>query len=269
MQTTYNSKTILFITGAFVTHKVWDAWITWFTANGYTCIAPPWPHKNDTAAQLRNRQPNDTDLAGLRLSDLIAHYEAIAAGLPEKPIAIGHSLGGLIAQILVNRDLVNSGVAIHSVPPKGVFSFEWQFLKSIWGPLGYLSSTKKTHLMTLKEWQYAFTNDMDPQEQTLSYETYCIPESKLVTRDALSDAARVDFNKLHAPLLFITGTNDHITPNSLNYENYIKYNKDHSITDYKEFKGRNHFVLNQPTWQEEAEYILSWLDILANKTDIK
>jgi pimeloyl-ACP methyl ester carboxylesterase len=269
MQATYNSKTILFITGAFVTHHVWHNWITWFEGKGFTCIAPAWPHKNAPAAELRSRRPNDTALAKLTLGGLVAHFEDIAINLPEKPIVIGHSLGGLIVQVLVNKGLAESGVALHSVPPKGVFSFEWPFLKSIWKPLGYLTSVNKTHLMGLKEWGYAFTNGMDAREQQLSYETYCIPESKRVIRGALSSAATVDFDKPHPPLLFITGDNDHITPNSLNYENYIKYEKGHSITDYKEFKGRNHFVLGLPTWKEEAEYICSWLELLAAKTDIK
>ncbi len=269
MQTTYNSKTILFITGAFVTHRIWDKWKLWFEAKGYTCIIPSWPHKDATASELRSRRPNDSALARLTLDELVAYYEKIAANLPEKPIAIGHSLGGLIVQLLINKDVVESGIAIHSVPPKGVFSFEWPFLKSMWKPLGYFTSINKTHLMRLKEWKYAFTNGMDESEQAAAYEEYCIPESKRVIRGALGNAAKIDFEKHHNPLLFITGDNDHITPNSLNYENYIKYEKGHSVTDYKEFKGRNHFVLGLPTWQEEAEYIHSWLELLAAKTDIK
>ncbi|KOS05676.1 hypothetical protein AM493_06235 [Flavobacterium akiainvivens] len=265
MQTTYNSKTILFITGAFVTHNVWDNWKAWFESQGYTCLAPAWPHKDAPAVELRNRRPNDTALAKLTLAGLVAHFETIAKGLPEKPVVIGHSLGGLIVQILINKGIAESGVAIHSVPPKGVFSFEWPFLRSIWKPLGYFTGVNKTHLMSFKEWSYAFTNGMDTKEQQLSYETYCIPESKRVIRGALGKAAKVDFDKVHPPLLFITGDNDHITPNSLNYENYVKYDKDHAITDYKEFKGRNHFVLGLPTWQQEAEYIHSWLELLAVK----
>jgi len=258
------SKTIVFITGAFVTHKSWDAWKAFFETKGYTCLAPAWPFKDGTVQELRNRQPNDSDLAGLRLHQLIDHYAAIVKTLPEKPIVIGHSLGGLVTQILINRELISAGIAIHSVPPKGVFSFEWPFLKSIWKPLGYFTSTKKTHLMSLKEWKYAFTNGMTPQEQLISYEENAIPESKLVLRDALGNAAKIDFNKLHPPLLFITGSTDHIVPNSLNYENYMKYNKDHAITDYKEFDGKNHFIIGLPSWQEEADYILSWIDILSS-----
>jgi pimeloyl-ACP methyl ester carboxylesterase len=255
-------NTIVFITGAFVTHKYWDPWIAYFKTKGYTCLAPPWPYKNGTAPQLRDRRPKDSDLAGLRLSQLIKHYEDIIATLPEKPVVVGHSLGGLITQLLVNRDLVSAGVAIHSVPPKGVFSFEWPFLKSIWKPLGYLTSTKKTYMMRFKDWQYAFTNGMSHEDQLMAYEEYAVPESKLVVRDALTNVAKVDFNKLHPPLLFITGSDDHITPNSLNYENYIKYNKDHAVTDYKEFNGKNHFVIGLPSWHDEADYIVSWLDIL-------
>ena len=256
-------KTIVFITGAFVSHTVWDGWKAYFEGKGYTTVAPPWPHKNGTVQELRNRQPNDTDLANLQLDELVNHYIKIIEALPQKPIVIGHSLGGLIAQILVNRDLVSAGVAIHSVPPKGVFSFEWSFLKSVWKPLGFFSPASKTHLMSLSEWKYAFTNGMSETDQLTSYETYCIPESKRVLRNGLGNMAKVDFNKVHPPLLFITGTADHITPNSLNYENYIKYNKDHSITDYKEFTGKNHYVLGLPSWHDEADYIISWIDILS------
>lgn len=255
-------ETIVFITGAFVSHHIWDHWIAYFQEKGYKAIAPAWPHKNGTVQELRNR-PDDTALAQLRLSELTQHYADIIAALPAKPIVIGHSLGGLIAQLLVNRDLVAAGVAIHSVPPKGIFSFEWPFLKSIWKPLGFFTSGKTTHMMSFKAWKYAFTNGMAEADQLTGYETYCIPESKQVLRDALTDMAKIDFNKTHPPLLFVTGTTDHITPNSLVYENYLKYNKNHSVTDHKEFKDRNHFVLGLPTWHDEADYIASWIDIIS------
>lgn len=262
METT---KTIVLITGAFVSHKVWDAWITYYSSKGYTCLAPPWPFKDASPLDLRNLQPNDNNLANLRLSDLINHFTKFIEALPEKPIVIGHSLGGLIAQILVNRDLVAAGVAIHSATPKGVFSFEWSFLKSIWKPLGYFSSVKKTYLMSLEEWKYAFTNGMETDEQVIAYDDYVIPESRQVLRDVLSDASKIDFKKTHPPLLFITGTDDNFVPNSLNYENYIRYDKNHSVTDYKEFQDKNHFVLGLSSWHDEADYILSWIEILNHK----
>jgi len=113
------TKNIVFITGAFVSNSCWDPWRSYFESMGYKTIAPPWPYKDGTAAELRNRQPNDTNLATLTLNKLINHYVDVVKGFTEKPIVIGHSLGGLITQIIVNRDLASAGIAIHSVPTLG------------------------------------------------------------------------------------------------------------------------------------------------------
>jgi pimeloyl-ACP methyl ester carboxylesterase len=254
-----NSKTIVFITGAFVSSNCWDDWKQYFTQRGYTCIAPPWPYKNGSAEELRNRQPNDSDLAQLTLLELVEHYAKIVEGCAEKPIVIGHSLGGLITQILVNRDLVAAGIAIHSLPPKGVIPYEFTFLKAGWKSLGFFTDVKKTYLMSFKDWQYAFVNGMPLEEQKKAYTTFTIPESKTVTRGGLTDAAKVDFNKQHAPLLLTAGSTDHIIPAHLNLRNFKRYAQNGSIVEYKEFPGRNHFVLGQPGWEGDAEFILNWI----------
>jgi pimeloyl-ACP methyl ester carboxylesterase len=254
------SKTIVFITGAFVSNSGWDLWQTYFTSKGYHCIAPPWPFKDAPAEELRKRQPNDRDLAALTLEELVDHYSRIVKGCSEKPIVIGHSLGGLVTQIIVNNDLAAAGIAIHSVPPLGVFPYEFSFLKAGWKALGLFTSTKKTYLMSFKDWQYAFVNGMALEEQKKAYEENTIPESKTVARGGLTKAAKLDFAKPHAPLLLTSGSMDHITPPHLNYRNYKKYAKNGSILDYKEFEGRNHFVLGQPSWKEDADYILEWIE---------
>lgn len=254
------SKTIVFITGAFVTHEGWGPWRSFFESNGYKTIAPPWPNKEGTAKELRDRQPNDTALGTMGLREVTDSYANIVKSLPEKPILIGHSLGGLMTQILVSQDLAAAGVAIHSVPPLGVIPIEFSFYKAGGKALGLFTSVKKTYLMSLKDWQYAFTNGMTLEEQKDSYEKNTIPESKQVTRDGLSSAAKVDFRKPHVPLLLTSGDKDNIIPASLNYRNFKAYKKNNgSVTDYKEFKGRNHFVLGQPSWKEDAEYILNWI----------
>ncbi len=257
-----STTTIVFITGAFVSHHIWNEWMTWFESKGYNCIAPPWPHKDGTAKELRDRRPNDTDLAGVRLQDVIDHHIDIIKALPTKPIVIGHSLGGLIVQLLVNKGLVAAGVAVHSVPPHGSITFEWSSIRSIWKPMGFLTSSKKTYLMSFSEWKYSIANGMTEQDQKAAYDKYAIPASKLVLRDALTKVTKVDFKKLHPPLLFISGTADNITPELMNYDNFLKYDKDHSMTDYKEFAGRNHLAPVLPTWLQEADYILNWIEIM-------
>lgn len=256
---TITSKTIVFITGAFVSHHGWKEWQNYFESKGYTTMAPAWPHKEGTAAELRNRQPNDTALAALTMTELVDHYAAIIKALPEKPILIGHSLGGMLTQILLNRDLAQAGIAIHPAPPLGVFPYEFSFLKAGWKVLGLFTSLKKTYLMSFKDWQYAFVNGMSLEDQKKAYEENTIPESKTVARGALTSAAKVDYEKPHAPLLITSGDIDTIIPAHLNYRNYKKYKPNGSVLDYKEFKGRNHFVVGLPTWKEDADYILEWI----------
>lgn len=252
-------KTVVFITGAFVTHHGWKPWQDYFEAKGYKTLAPAWPYKDGTAAELRARQPHDTDLAKLTLSELVEHYANFVKALPEKPIIIGHSLGGLITQILLNRDLAEAAVAIHSVPPQGVIPYEFSFLKAGWKALGLFTDLDKTYLMSFEDWQYAFVNEMPLDDQKKAYDENTIPESKVVARGGLTSAAHVDFDKPHVPLLMTSGSLDNIIPAHLNNRNLKAYKENGSVLDYKEFEGRNHYVLGQPTWQEDADYILEWL----------
>ena len=206
---TIQSKTILFVTGAFVSHSCWDEWRTYFENRGYKTHAPAWPHKDGTAKELRARQPNDIALAQLTLPEMLDHFANKAKELPEKPIVIGHSFGGLVTQILVNRGLAAAGIAIHSAPPKGVLPYEFSFLRAGWKLFGLFTSLKKTYLMSFRDFQYAFVNEMPLVAQRKAYEDYVIPESKVAARGALTDIAKVDFKKSHVPLLFMTGRNDH------------------------------------------------------------
>lgn len=165
-----------------------------------------------------------------------------------------------MTQIIVNRDLAAAGIAIHPVPPLGVFPYEFSFLKAGWKSLGLFTSLKKTYLMSFKDWQYAFVNGMPLKDQQLAYEQNTIPESKTVARGGLTSAAAVDFSKPHVPLLIVAGSEDNIIPPHLNFRNFRKYAKNGSVLDYKEFEGRNHFVIGLPTWKENADYILNWID---------
>lgn len=256
------TKTILFISGAFITHSSWDEWKRYFESEGYIALAPPWPFKDARAHELRDKQPEDISLAGLTLAQLVEYYASIARALPEKPILIGHSLGGLITQIMVNRDLAAAGIAIHSVPPYGIFPYEFSFLKATWKSLGFFSSLKKTYLMSFNNWQYGFVNGMPMEQQQETYKLNIVPESKRVARGALTSSAKVDFEKMHVPLLFTAGDEDRIIPARLSLRNYKRYKRNGSIVDYKEFAGRNHFVLGQETWKEDADFILKWINSL-------
>lgn len=254
-----NSKTIVFVTGAFVSHTCWNKWQAFFEKRGYSTIAPAGLHKEGSAQALRASQPN-SKIASVGLNDILEYYTNIIQELPEKPIIIGHSFGGLLTQLLIQKWLGVAGIAIHSVPPQWVISLQLSFYKATWWALGFLTDINESYLMSFKEWQYAFTNWMTLEEQQRSYDESVIPESKRASRDGLTRAAKIDFHKPHAPLLFIGWWEDHIMPAALNYSNYKKYSDTSSITDFKEFSSNNHYVLELPNRQTVAQYALDWID---------
>lgn len=252
------TQNILFITGAFVSNTCWDSWRTYFESKGFTTSAPAWPHKDAPAEILRNRQP-DLKIASNRLAELTDFFAGEAQKFSTPPILVGHSIGGLIAQLLIQRGIGQMAVAIHSVPPQGIFTFKYSFFKAGWKALGFFTPAAESYMMSFETWKYAFTNGMSYEEQKDAYYRFAIPESKLIVRDTTSKAAHVDFSKPHGPLLFIAGSTDHCIPSSLNYSNYKKYSHTGSVTAFKELKERNHFVLGQPSWRETAETIYTWI----------
>lgn len=252
------SKSIVFITGAFIGNNCWDEWIVFFEDHGYKCIAPAWPYKNASPEELRNRHP-DAGIASNRLADITEHFAAIVNALPEAPIMIGHSVGGLVVQVLLHRGLGAAGIAIHSFPPHSICTYRFSFIESAWEALSFFTSDKKTYMVRFKKWQFAFANGMPYDLQKELYYKYATPESKLVVRDAFKWVARINLEKPHLPLLLIAGNKDRLVPASLNYCNYEAYTAGGSITAYKNFAGRNHLVFGHQAWKEDAGFILNWL----------
>jgi len=249
---------IVFLTGAAVTTACWDDWRAFFTAHGYTCYAPPWPHKAAPAAVLRGQHPH-SPIAQNSLADVLRGYTEFIARLPAPPIVIGHSYGGLLVQLLLQQGTVAAGVAIASAPPRGVVAFKWSLLRAVWPMLGLFSSLKTTFLPTFAQWQYAIANGLPLAEQQASYERLATPESKKTIRGAFSRHARVDFRRPHAPLLLLAGGADRLLPPALNRANYRRYRHAGSTTHYHELPGRCHALLGQPTWREDAALVLRWL----------
>jgi pimeloyl-ACP methyl ester carboxylesterase len=257
------SKNIIFIHGMFMTPLCWEQWLPYFEAHGYTCIAPAWPGRDKPIETLRAAHP-DPQLGKLDLTAVVQHMAAEIRKLDEKPILIGHSMGGLAVQLLLQRDLAVAGVAIDSAPPAGVFTTKWSFLKANWPMINPFISKYQPRLMPFEAFQYAFVNTLPLAEQRAAYDRYVVPESRGIPRESLTSTARIDFKKPHPPLLLIAGSDDHIVPAALNKTNYSKYRASSqpssSVTDFKEFAGRVHFIIGQKNWEEVAGYILGWLN---------
>jgi pimeloyl-ACP methyl ester carboxylesterase len=251
------SRTVLFIHGMYMNSLCWEQWVPYFQARGYKCLAPDWPGRDKPVATLRKDHP-DPQLSQLTLRRVLEHFTDIIKAQDEKPVLIGHSMGGLAVQLLLQKDLAAAGVAIDSAPPMGVLTTRWSFLKSNWPHITPFVSQSIPIEMTFARFQYTFVNGLPLEEQRAAYERYVVPESRRVPRESLT--ARVDFRRLHPPLLLIAGSADNIIPASLNKSNHARYKASSSVTGFKEFAGRTHFIIGQKNWEEIADTILSWLD---------
>lgn len=254
------TKTILFVHGNFVNYQCWDKWVKRYEAKGYNCIAAAYPLRDKSVQELRKIHP-DPKLGQLTITQVIDHLVKIINKLDEPPIIIGHSFGGMLTQVLVNKGLGAAAAAIDSVPPQGVLTSKLSFFRSLWPVINPLNPAGRPWLMPFKHFQFTFTNGMTLQEQHDAYDAYVVPESVRLARGGLSSAAHIDFKKSHAPLLLIGGEIDNIMPAALNKNNFRHYSSSPSVTEYKEFPGRNHFtVISGKGWEEVADFVIGWAE---------
>ena len=263
------TKTIVFIHGNFVNNRCWDAWVARYQSRGYRCVAIAYPGRDKPVAWLK-ANPDGTLLGSLTLDGVADYHAKLIRSLDEKPIIIGHSFGGLLTQLMVQRDLAAAAVAIDSVPPQGVLAPVWSFFRSTWPALNPFVPASRPYLMSFKHWQYTFVNGLPLAEQRRAYDAYVVPESRRLSRGGLSSAARIDFKRSHAPLLLIGGEKDNIMPAALNRVNHRRYAKSPSITEFKEFPGRTHYtVIGGQGWEQVADYALDWATRVTAEREVR
>jgi pimeloyl-ACP methyl ester carboxylesterase len=251
-----NSKTIVFVHGLFVNPESWKGWKTYFEAKGYTCYTPANPCHEGNPEVLREQI--HPDLAKVDFEDVVNNIVKLMDTLPEKPIVIGHSLAGLVVQKLVSMDKVAAGICIDGAAPQGIITTKWSF----WKVNGAVVNPFKGNSVfePNKKWfHYAFCNMMTREASDKVFDAYVVPESRNIPRGTLKHFAKIDFKKPHKPLLFIAGENDNCVPASLNRKNFDAYTNRDSIREFKEFKGRGHFICGEPNWEEVAEFAHNWL----------
>ncbi|MDO9186271.1 MAG: alpha/beta hydrolase [Bacteroidia bacterium] len=250
------SKTVVFIHGLFQNPESWNQWKKYFEAKGYTCHTPSYPFHDGNPADLRSKI--NPKLGELTFGQVIDSLAGFIDKLPEKPILIGHSMGGLAVQKLISMDKGVMGVCIDAAPPKGVFSLKWSFLKANLPTVNPLKGNSVC-LPDVKWFHYAFCNTMTMEQTEIEFNKFVVPESRNIPRSSTKADGYIDFKKPHNPLLFIAGEKDHIIPSSLNKKNFNAYKDTNSKKDFKEFAGRTHYICGQENWQEVADFILGWV----------
>jgi pimeloyl-ACP methyl ester carboxylesterase len=254
--------TVVMIHGLWMTSRSWENWAERYRSAGFTVHDEGWPGMDAEVEALRR---NPAPIARLSIAKIVDHYAGIIKNLVRPPIIMGHSFGGAFTQVLLDRGLGAAGVAIDSAAVKGVMKLPFSTLRTGWPILRNPANRHKAVAISLKQFHYRFTNHLTVEASAPIYERYCVPATGRVLFEGASAnfnpkaSTKVDFrNDRRAPLLFIAGGIDHVSPPSINKSNVKKYRHSKATTDYKEFEGRSHFTIGQAGWEEVADYALRW-----------
>ncbi|MDR6550219.1 alpha/beta hydrolase [Paenibacillus qinlingensis] len=267
--TSTKKPVILFIHGAFMTPDSWSPMRDYFIKQGFETMAPAWPYHARSIEELKNN-PADS-LGKLGLAEVVDHYVRIIRALPVKPIIIGHSFGGLITQILMDRNLGAAGIAIDPAASKGINAGAFKTAKKSVASI-LLKPWRKTVSLTFEQFQYAFVNTMPLNEQKEAFR-YAVPETtRIFFQSAFASfnsksPLTVNFdNGKRGPLLIIAGEKDHIVPAAMVKKNFELYNQNSgAATQFVEFPKRSHWIIAEKGYEEVADHIINWIE--RNRTD--
>ncbi len=259
-----SARSVVLIHGLWLSPRSWERFEGFFSARGYEVLVPAWPRMQGDVEEIRrDRQV----LAGLGFAEIVAHYQRIVESLAHPPILIGHSFGGLICQVLLDRGLGRAGVAIDSAAPKGVLTLPWSAIRAASPVLRNPFNYSGTVSLSLEQFRYAFANTMSPAAAREDFERYAVPgPGRPLFEAALANfnpraPTRVRFdNPDRAPLLMIAGEKDHLVPAAVNRENYARYRRSPASTTFREFPGRAHGLVLQDGWEEIAGYAAEWVE---------
>ncbi|TQL47877.1 alpha-beta hydrolase superfamily lysophospholipase [Homoserinimonas aerilata] len=255
---------VVFIHGLWIHSAAWAPWLDLFAERGYEPHAPGWPGDAATVAETRAAADALDDVG---IEQICHHYADYIQTLSAKPIVIGHSFGGLIAQELLAADLVIAAVAIDPAPIKGVKALPFSLLRSGFPVLGNPANRKRTVSLTAKQFRYSFGNAITEEESNALFEAWTIPgPGRPLFEDATANfsrksAAQVDTHQaVRGPLLLTSGGEDHTVPKAVTLEVAKMYEASpDSITEYHEFPGRGHSLTIDAGWRDVAEVALTWL----------
>jgi pimeloyl-ACP methyl ester carboxylesterase len=255
-----NVTTIVLINGLWISALSWELWVQHYTDMGYRVIAADWPGREGKIEQLR-RDPSR--FASLGLADVVDYYEQLVRELETPPIIIGHSFGGLVTQILLDRGWGAASIAIAPAPVKGVRKLPLSSFKIALSALGNRFNKRETTSLSPKQFHETFANTLTEAQSRSAFTRYALPgPNRVLLQTMLANFTRhaattVNVrNDTRAPLLLVAGGNDRFTPPSLVKANFDLYQESKAETDYKEFPNQSNFTLLREI--KIADHVLGW-----------
>ena len=253
--------TIVLIHGLWMTPRSWELWKAHYEQKGFTVLVPAWPGM-ECEVEALNADPSP--IATLTIDQIVDAFSGLLRSMEKQPIIMGHSLGGTVLQLLVDRGLSAAAVGVAPGTVKGVPDLPLSTIRSTFPVLHNPRNRGRAVPLNEKQFHYAFTNTLSRDESDEVYRRYHVPcASEVLFEAAFASLHRhspteVDFSRdERAPMLFIGFQNDHIVPPSAIRHNAEKYTSAVAITEFKEFPDRPHFP-GVAGWEEVADYALDW-----------
>ncbi len=261
------TKTIVLVHGAWLNSRAWENWKTRYEARGYSVITPDWPGDEGDPVELKARPRRELIQFGPR--EIVAHYERIIRALPERPIIMGHSAGGVFTQHLLDRGLGVAGVAIDPAPTPGV-GLPLDAALSAWPVLGDPFSGGKVVSMTKSFFATRFANGLPRDQVDEHFSRYVVPTAGKVYWDGVlaNGAGPINWaSSTRPPLLLIGGGRDLIAPASMTKAIFKNQKRARSVTEIKIYEDRSHYLCAEPGWEEVADFALSWAERRQSEAD--
>jgi len=254
---------VVFVHGLWLLPSSWDRWAAVFDEAGYAALAPGWPDDPETVAEAN---ANPDTFANKTVGDVADHFAEVIGKLDRKPVVIGHSFGGLLAQILAGRGLSAATVAIDPAPFRGVLPLPVSALRSASPVLTNPANRHRAVPLTYEQFRYAFANAVDEDEARQLYDAFAVPAPGA----PLFQAATANFNPWtevkvdnknpdRGPLLIISGEKDHTVPWAIANASYKKQKKNKGVTEIVEMSGRGHALTIDSGWREVADTSLEFV----------
>jgi non-heme chloroperoxidase len=254
---------VVFIHGLWLLPSSWDRWAEVFEQAGYAPLTPGWP--DDPGSVVEANQDPEV-FAHKTVGQVADHFAGLIGELQRKPALIGHSFGGLLAQIMAGRGLASVTVAIDPAPFRGVLPLPVSALKSAAPVLGNPANRNRAVPLTYDQFRYAFANAVGEDEAKDLYETYAVPASGAPIFQAAAanlnpwTEAKVDSkNPDRGPLLIISGEKDHVVPWAIANASYKKQQRNTGVTEIVEIPGRGHALTIDSGWREVADTALGFV----------
>jgi non-heme chloroperoxidase len=234
-----------------------------FEEAGYTALTPGWPDDPDTVAEA-NAHPEV--MAHKTVGQVADHFDEIIRGLTKKPAVIGHSFGGLLAQILAGRGLSAATVAVDPAPFRGVLPLPLSALKSAWPVLGNPANRNRAVPLTFEQFRFGFANAVSEAEARELYDTFAVPASGAPLFQAAAanlnpwTEAKVDTeNPERGPLLIVSGEKDNTVPWAIANASFKQQHHNPGVTEIVEMKNRGHALTIDSGWREVADTALAFV----------